>query len=87
MIKISPLFRRYKELQKKYPDALILLRINNYYKVLGDNAKSASEVCKTTCTRRAPRAYLFTGFPKRDLEKYLKDLVNKFGKVAIVDNY
>ena len=47
-LKGSPLYRRYTEIQNKYPDFIIALRLGDFYEVFGDNAVSLADALNLT---------------------------------------
>ena len=49
----SPLMRQHAELKKKFPDALLLFRVGDFYETFDEDARRASQVLGITLTRKA----------------------------------
>lgn len=76
----------YRKLKKEYPDAIVLMRVNDFYETFGDDAKAASEILGTTLTKRKTDKegdYWLTGFPHHALDSYLPKLIRVGRRVAI----
>ena len=85
----SPLYRRYTEIQNKYPDFIIALRLGDFYEVLGYNAVSlANALCLTLTGRdcglesRVP----MVGFPYHMTEEYVTKAVKKGFNIALAES-
>lgn len=84
----TPVMRQYRSVKAKYPDALILFRMGDFYETFQDDAKTASRILNITLTKRAngKAAYVpLAGFPYHALETYLYKLLKAGLKVAICD--
>lgn len=75
--------KRYKEMKKKHPDALLLFRVGDFYELYNEDAEKAAEVLKITITRRGKK--MLAGFPHHTLDTYLPKLVNAGLRVAICE--
>ena len=49
----SPLMKQHAELKKKFPDAIVLFRVGDFYETFGDDARTASQILGITLTRKA----------------------------------
>ena len=84
----SPLMRQHAELKKKFPDALLLFRVGDFYETFDDDARKASQVLGITLTRKASGNHTYAdlaGIPYHALEQYLPRLVRAGLRVAICE--
>ena len=84
----SPLYSRYKELEKEYPENILALRVGDFYEVLGDNAvKLAKELDLTLTGREAglPERVPMIGFPYHAAEKYFSQIIALGYKISVCD--
>lgn len=80
--------KQYYGIKAKYPDALLLFRVGDFYETFSDDAVKTSEILGIVLTRRANGAASFVelaGFPHHALDTYLPKLVRAGHKVAICD--
>lgn len=84
----TPLMKQYYAIKAKYPDALLLFRVGDFYETFGEDAVKAAGILGIVLTRRAngSAAYIeLAGFPHHSLENYLPKLVRAGHRVAICD--
>ena len=84
----SPLMRQHAELKKKFPDAMLLFRVGDFYETFGDDARRASQVLGITLTRKAAGGGTYcdlAGIPYHAIEQYLPRLVKAGMRVAICE--
>ena len=80
--------KQYNTIKAKYPDALLLFRVGDFYETFGEDAIKASEILGITLTRRANGAASYVelaGFPYHALDTYLPKLVRAGQRVAICE--
>lgn len=80
--------RQYAEMKKKFPDAMLLFRVGDFYETFSDDAKRSSSILGITLTRKASGNATYTelaGFPHHALESYLPRLVKAGCRVAICE--
>ena len=80
--------KQHNEIKAKYPDAVLLFRVGDFYETFGEDAIIASKVLGITLTRRGNGAATFielAGFPHHSLDTYLHKLVKAGYRVAICD--
>jgi DNA mismatch repair protein MutS len=85
---VTPLMKQYNTIKAKYPDALLLFRVGDFYETFGADAIKASEILGIVLTRRANGAAAYmelAGFPHHSLDTYLPKLVRAGYRVAICD--
>ncbi len=79
---------QHNAIKAKYPDAILLFRVGDFYETFGQDAITASAVLGITLTKRnngkAASAEL-AGFPYHALDTYLHKLVKAGYRVAICD--
>lgn len=79
--------KQYNAIKAKYPDALLLFRVGDFYETFGSDAILASKILNIILTSRAnggSRIEL-AGFPHHSLDTYLPKLVRAGHRVAICD--
>ena len=84
----TPLMKQYNSIKSKYPDALLLFRVGDFYETFGEDAIKASSILGIILTRRANGSATFielAGFPHHSLDTYLPKLVRAGYRVAICD--
>lgn len=85
--KPTPLMKQYNSIKAKYPDALLLFRVGDFYETFGEDAIRASRILNITLTARnngSDKTEL-AGFPHHSLNTYLPKLVMAGCRVAICD--
>jgi len=86
--KETPLMKQYNAIKAKYPGALLLFRVGDFYETFGEDAVSASKILDIVLTKRANGSASeieLAGFPHHALETYLPKLVRAGNRVAICD--
>jgi DNA mismatch repair protein MutS len=85
--KETPLMIQYNGIKAKYPNALLLFRVGDFYETFGKDAIKASQILGITLTKRANGSSNseLAGFPHHALDTYLPKLVRAGYRVAICD--
>ncbi len=86
--KETPMMKQYNSFKAKYPGALLLFRVGDFYETFGQDAIVASKILGITLTKRhngAASEIELAGFPHHALEAYLPKLVRAGQRVAICD--
>ena len=84
----TPLMQQHRAIKQKYPDAILLFRVGDFYETFGEDAIIASKVLGITLTKRnngAASSSELAGFPHHSLDTYLHKLVKAGHRVAICD--
>jgi len=84
----TPLMQQHRAIKQKYPDAVLLFRVGDFYETFGGDAIIASKVLGITLTKRnngAASSSELAGFPYHALDTYLHKLVKAGYRVAICD--
>jgi DNA mismatch repair protein MutS len=86
--KETPLMKQYNTIKEKYPDAILLFRVGDFYETFDTDAVIASKILGITLTKRhgsLPDSSNLAGFPHHSLDTYLPKLVKAGYRVAICD--
>ena len=84
----TPLMKQYNAIKGKYPGALLLFRVGDFYETFGQDAVTASKVLDIVLTKRGAGSASeieLAGFPHHALDNYLPKLVRAGHRVAICD--
>lgn len=84
----TPLMQQHRAIKQKYPDAILLFRVGDFYETFGQDAVIASQVLGITLTKRnngAASSSELAGFPHHAMDTYLHKLVKAGYRVAICD--
>jgi DNA mismatch repair protein MutS len=85
--KVTPLMKQYNSIKAKYPDAMLLFRVGDFYETFGEDAILSSKILGITLTKRSNGSSndALAGFPHHALDTYLPKLVRAGQRVAICD--
>ncbi|UZO82634.1 DNA mismatch repair protein MutS [Aquimarina sp. ERC-38] len=86
--KVTPLMKQYNAIKAKYPDALLLFRVGDFYETFGKDAVKTASILNIMLTKRGNGSESETalaGFPHHSLNTYLPKLVKAGERVAICD--
>ncbi len=86
--KETPLMKQYNAIKSKYPGALLLFRVGDFYETFGEDAVKASKTLDIVLTKRSNGAASemeLAGFPHHAMDSYLPKLVRAGYRVAICD--
>ena len=86
--KETPLMKQYNQIKAKYPDALLLFRVGDFYETFGSDAIKAAKILGIIQTKRGAGSSSeieLAGFPHHSLNTYLPKLVKAGCRVAICD--
>ena len=84
----TPLMKQYNNIKAKYPKALLLFRVGDFFETFNEDAVKASKILGIVLTKRAngKASYVdLAGFPHHSLDTYLPKLVKAGQRVAICD--
>ncbi|MEC8610921.1 MAG: DNA mismatch repair protein MutS [Bacteroidota bacterium] len=79
--------KQYNSIKAKYPDAMLLFRVGDFYETFGEDAVKSSKILGITLTKRSNGSSndALAGFPHHALDTYLPKLVRAGQRVAICD--
>ncbi|MCE2741699.1 MAG: DNA mismatch repair protein MutS [Sphingobacteriales bacterium] len=84
----TPLMKQYLDIKGKYPGAILLFRVGDFYETFGEDAVKTAQILGIVLTKRANGAAShieLAGFPHHSLDTYLPKLVRAGQRVAICD--
>jgi DNA mismatch repair protein MutS len=86
--KETPLMKQYNAIKAKYPDALLLFRVGDFYETFGEDAIKTAGILGIILTKRGAGSESeieLAGFPHHSINTYLPKLVKAGMRVAICD--
>lgn len=86
--KETPLMKQYNSIKARYPDAMLLFRVGDFYETFGEDAVKASKILGIVLTKKAngQASHIeLAGFPHHSIDVYLPKLVRSGLRVAICD--
>src|ERR1700712_5378592 len=84
----TPLMQQHRAIKARYPDAILLFRVGDFYETFGQDAINTARVLGITLTKRNngdEKSSQLAGFPHHALDTYLHKLVKGGYRVAICD--
>jgi DNA mismatch repair protein MutS len=84
----TPMMVQHRAIKQKYPDAILLFRVGDFYETFGQDAVITSQVLGITLTKRnngSATSLELAGFPHHAVDTYLHKLVKAGYRVAICD--
>ena len=84
----TPMMKQYYSFKAKYPEAILLFRVGDFYEAYGEDAVTAAKVLDIVLTHRSNGGSVgleMAGFPHHAMDNYLPRLVRAGYKVAICD--
>jgi len=85
----SPFYQHYLNIQNYYSDAIVALRVGDFYEVYGENAVKAAKELDMTLTGRdcgLEERIPMVGFPYHATDSYISKLVARGYKVTIAED-
>ena len=85
---ISPLWTRYQGYRDEHPEAVIVMRVGDFYEIFGESAETVSRLLELTVVSRdfgLPERMPMVGFPYHRADAYIEKL-RAFTDVAIIEN-
>lgn len=86
--KTTPVIKQYLAIKEKYPDAILLYKMGDFYEMFFEDAKAASKILEITLTARNKKDDIpipMCGVPVRAVQGYIARLIEHGCKVAICD--
>ena len=84
----TPVRRQYLRIKQRYPDAILLFRLGDFYETFDDDAKVVAQELDIALTSRemgSGQRFPLAGIPYHALDSYLGRLIKKGHKVAICE--
>ena len=84
---LSPTMQYYRDTKQEYPDAIVLLRLGDFYEIFFEDAREAAALLDLTLTSRGsgPDRIPMCGVPYHAVQGYIARLIKAGRKVAICD--
>lgn len=82
---VNPVAIQYQNFKEKHPDAMMLVRVGDFYETYFKDAEKASEILRITLTKRNDNGMPLAGFPHHAIDTYLPKLIRAGQRVAICD--
>ena len=85
----SPVYRKYMEVQDRYPQAVIAMRLGDFYEVFGKNAEVLANELPLTLTGRdcgLESRVPMVGFPYHTAEMYFGKIMSKGHTLVVMEN-
>lgn len=85
---VSPMYQKYLDVQSKYPQAVIIMRLGDFYEVFGKNAELLADELPLTLTGRdvgLESRIPMVGFPYHASDMYLKKMLGKGHSVVLIE--
>ncbi len=87
-VSVSPIYRQYLDVQKANPQAVVLLRLGDFYEIMGENARTVAEELDLTLTSREvglPERVPMCGFPYYASDSYIEKILDRHGVLLVED--
>lgn len=84
----TPLMKQCYATKAKYPDAILLYRMGDFYETFGEDAITTAKILGITLTKRSsgsPGTVELAGFPHHAIDTYLPKLIRAGQRVAICE--
>lgn len=84
----TPMMKQYNAFKGKYPDAILLFRVGDFYETFAEDARRTAAVLGIVLTKRSngkASEVELAGFPHHALDTYLPKLVRAGHRVAVCD--
>src|SRR2546427_1309456 len=88
VLKLTPMIQQYLRVKERYPDAILLYRLGDFYEMFFEDAERASKILDLTLTSRNKgdeAAIPLCGVPHHSVEPYIQKLLEHGLKVAVCD--
>lgn len=86
---VSPVYQKYLDVQSKYPQAIVAMRLGDFYEVFGDNAKLLADELDLTLTGRdcgLESRVPMVGFPYHASDAYFDKIARNGHAVVLIEN-
>ena len=86
---VSPVYQKYLDVQNKYPQAVIAMRLGDFYEIFGKNAEMLADELPLTLTARdcgLESRVPMVGFPYHASDAYLKKILRNGHSIVLIEN-
>ncbi|NOZ27235.1 MAG: DNA mismatch repair protein MutS [Chloroflexi bacterium] len=88
MAKVTPMLRQYREIKARFPDALVMFRLGDFYEMFDEDAKIAARELDLVLTSRSFSKEVrlpMCGVPHHSVTGYIARLIERGHKIALVE--
>ena len=88
VVKLTPMLQQYLRVKERYPDAILLYRLGDFYEMFFEDAERASRLLDLTLTSRSKgddARIPLCGVPHHSVQPYVQKLLEHGHKVAICE--
>ena len=85
---MTPMLAQYRQIKARFPDAIVLFRLGDFYETFEDDAKTAARELELVLTSRSFAKGLrlaMAGVPHHHVQSYIARLIERGHKVALVE--
>lgn len=85
---VSPLYKTYLQLAKRYPGAVVAYRVGDFYEIFGETARQIGKTLSLTITSRdcgLPERVPMIGFPYHAAELYFGKILQGGNKLVVAE--
>ena len=86
---VSPVYQKYQDVQGKYPQTIVAMRLGDFYEVFGENAKLLADELDLTLTGRdcgLESRVPMVGFPYHTSDMYFSKILSKGHILVVVES-
>ncbi len=86
--KVTPMLAQYRSLKARFPDAILLFRLGDFYETFENDAKTCARELELVLTHRSFAKGVrlpMAGVPHHHVQAYIAKLIDKGFKVALVE--
>ena len=86
---VSPMYQKYLDVQEKYPQAVVAMRLGDFYEVFGENAEMLADELHLTLTGRdcgLESRVPMVGFPYHTAEMYFGKILSNGHTLVVMEN-
>ena len=86
---VSPMYQKYLDVQEKYPQAVVAMRLGDFYEVFGENAEMLADELHLTLTGRdcgLESRVPMVGFPHHTAEMYFGKTLSNGHTLVVMEN-
>src|SRR5512143_3290033 len=86
--RLTPMLAQYRQIKARFPDALVLFRLGDFYETFENDAKTAARELELVLTSRSFAKDVrlpMAGVPHHHVQSYIAKLIDKGHKVAVVE--
>ena len=86
---VSPMYRKYLDVQEKYPQAIVAMRLGDFYEVFGKNAEMLADELHLTLTGRdcgLESRVPMVGFPYHASDAYFGKILSNGHTLVVMEN-